>query len=183
LFLLKPAFIQPKKFDWDQEEIHIMVKLFLDVLILEYLLKQYLQTSKAEPVYRTMYDHAMSGVKRHLVGYSYPSHFTFVGELPQGVGSTLSPKMDHLVCFLGGNLALGATEGKSLAEARKKGWTVKQQADLDLAEELTRSCFEMYNMTQTGIAPEIVKFNTDTSKNEDITIKPSDRYTSIPDTD
>jgi len=91
--------------------------------------------------------------------------------------------MDHLVCFLGGNLALGATEGKTLAEARKNGWTVKQQADLDLAEELTRSCFEMYNMTQTGIAPEIVKFNTDTSKNEDITIKPSDRYTSIPDTD
>ena len=83
--------------------------------------------------------------------------------------------MDHLVCFLGGNLALGATEGKTLAEARKKGWTVKQQADLDLGEELTRSCFEMYNMTQTGIAPEIVKFNTDTTKNEDITIKPNDR--------
>ncbi len=83
--------------------------------------------------------------------------------------------MDHLVCFLGGNLALGATEGKTLAEARKKGWTVKQQADLDLGEELTRSCFEMYNMTQTGIAPEIVKFNTDTTKTEDITIKPNDR--------
>ena len=83
--------------------------------------------------------------------------------------------MDHLVCFLGGNLALGATEGKTLAEARKKGWTVKQQADLDLGEELTRSCFEMYNMTETGIAPEIVKFNTDTTKNEDITIKPNDR--------
>ena len=66
-------------------------------------------------------------------------------------------------------------EGKTLAEARKKGWTVKQQADLDLGEELTRSCFEMYNMTQTGIAPEIVKFNTDTTKNEDITIKPNDR--------
>ena len=123
-----------------------------------------------------MYDHAMSGVKRHLVGYSYPSHFTYVGELPQGVGSNLSPKMDHLVCFLGGNLALGATEGKTLAEARKKGWTVKQQADINLAEELTRTCFEMYNMTETGIAPEIVKFNTDTSKNEDITIKPNDRY-------
>lgn len=87
--------------------------------------------------------------------------------------------MDHLVCFLGGNLALGATEGKTLAEARKKGWTVKQQADLDLAEELARSCFEMYNITQTGIAPEIVRFNTDMSKNEDITIKPNDRYLSF----
>jgi endoplasmic reticulum Man9GlcNAc2 1,2-alpha-mannosidase len=142
----------------------------------EYLLKQYLQTSKAEGVYRTMYDDSMEGVKRHLVGYSYPSHFTFVGELPSGVSSILSPKMDHLVCFLGGNLALGATEGKTLAEARKQGWTIQQQEDLDLAEALTRSCVEMYNITQTGIAPEIVRFNTDTSKSEDITIKPNDRY-------
>jgi mannosyl-oligosaccharide alpha-1,2-mannosidase len=84
--------------------------------------------------------------------------------------------MDHLVCFLGGNLALGATEGKTLKEAREMGWTIRQQEDLDLAEALTRSCFEMYNITETGIAPEIVRFNTDTTKNEDITIKPNDRY-------
>lgn len=117
----------------------------------------------------------MNGVKRNLVGYSYPSHLTFVGELPGGISSTLSPKMDHLVCFLGGNFALGATEGKTLAEVKSNGWTVRQQEDLDLAEAITRSCVEMYNITETGIAPEIVRFNTDTTKNEDITIKPNDR--------
>jgi len=123
-----------------------------------------------------MYDRAMSGVKRHLVGYSHPSHFTFVGELPSGVSSsTLSPKMDHLVCFLGGNFALGATEGKTLREAREKGWTTRQQEDLDLGEAITRSCFEMYNITETGLAPEIVRFNTDTTQSEDITIKLNDR--------
>jgi endoplasmic reticulum Man9GlcNAc2 1,2-alpha-mannosidase len=154
-----------------------MVIPHLPLLITEYLLKQYLQTSKAESLYRTMYDHAMNGVKRHLVGYSYPSHFTFIGELPTGVATSgLSPKMDHLVCFLGGNLALGATEGKTLEQARKKGWTIRQQEDLDLAEALTQSCVEMYNITATGLAPEIVRFNTDISKNEDITIKPNDRY-------
>ena len=84
--------------------------------------------------------------------------------------------MDHLVCFLGGNFALGATEGKTVEEARKKGWTVRQQEDLDLGAAITRSCVEMYNTTETGIAPEIVRFNTDTSKNEDIIIKPNDRY-------
>jgi mannosyl-oligosaccharide alpha-1,2-mannosidase len=185
---LVPIFVSPETGLYTTKEIRLGSRgdsyygkhLFLEFLTLEYLLKQYLQTSKAENIYRTMYDHAMNGVKRHLVGYSYPSHFTYVGELPQGVGSNLSPKMDHLVCFLGGNLALGATEGKTLAEARKKGWTVKQQADINLAEELTRTCFEMYNMTETGIAPEIVKFNTDTSKNEDITIKPNDRYLPTP---
>ena len=31
---------------------------------------------------------------------------TFVGEL---IGGSFSPKMDHLVCFLPGNLALGWT--------------------------------------------------------------------------
>ena len=83
--------------------------------------------------------------------------------------------MDHLVCFIGGNLALGATEGKTFREAHKLGWTVRQQEDLDLAEALTRSCFEMYNITRTGIAPEIVYFNTDTTQNEDIIIQPNDR--------
>src|SRR5262245_53042642 len=123
-----------------------------------------------------MYDQAMDGVKHHLVGDSYPSHFTFVGELPSGISSNLSPKMDHLVCFLAGNLALGATEGKTLKEATRKGWTKRQQDDLDLAEALTRTCFEMYNTTDTGLAPEIVRFNTDINKDEDITIKVNDRY-------
>ena len=147
-------------------------------LFREYLLKQWLQTSKAEPVYRTMYDHAMSGIKRHLVAYSHPSEFTFIGELPSITASSLSPKMDHLVCFIGANFALGATEGKTVAEAKKQGWTVRQQEDLDLGEAITRSCYEMYNATATGIAPEIVRFNTDPLKDEDITIRPNDRWDS-----
>jgi endoplasmic reticulum Man9GlcNAc2 1,2-alpha-mannosidase len=123
-----------------------------------------------------MYDHAMDGVKKHLLAYSQPSHLTFIGELPSGISSTLSPKMDHLVCFLGGNFALGATEGKSLVEARQQSWTFRQQEDFELGEAITQTCFEMYNFTETGLAPEIVRFNTDPTKSEDITIKPNDRY-------
>ena len=73
---------------------------------------------------------------------------------------------------------LGATEGKTVAEAKEQGWTVRQQEDLDLGEAITRSCYEMYNVTATGIAPEIVRFNTDPLKNEDITIRPNDRWDS-----
>jgi endoplasmic reticulum Man9GlcNAc2 1,2-alpha-mannosidase len=152
-------------------------------LTLEYLLKQYLQTSKSEPVYRQMYDHAMDGVKEHLVGHSQPSGLTYVGELHSGVGSQLSPKMDHLVCFLGGNLVLGATEGKSLVSIRggknSKVMSERQLEDLKLGEEITASCFEIYNSTATGLAPEIVRFNTDINKDEDIIIKPNDRYHSV----
>ena len=52
---------------------------------------------------------------------------------------------DHLVCFLPGTLALGTYFGAP-------AW------HLDLAEEIVRSCVEMYN-TQSGLAPEIVKFD------------------------
>lgn len=35
--------------------------------------------------------------------------------------------------------------------------------DLKLAEELGRTCYEMYNVTATGLAPEIAYFNIDVS--------------------
>jgi len=127
-----------------------------------------------------MYDHAMDGVKKHLVGYSHPSKLTYIGELHSGVGSPLSPKMDHLVCFLAGNLALGATDGHTLASLREAKtsnvMSQRQLSDLQLAEELAQTCFQMYNVTATGLAPEIVRFNVDVNKDEDIIIRPADRY-------
>ncbi|KAJ4302427.1 mannosyl-oligosaccharide alpha-1,2-mannosidase [Collariella sp. IMI 366227] len=39
---------------------------------------------------------------------------------PQRLGRRLSPKMDHLVCFLPGAIAQGATGGNTLTEARTK---------------------------------------------------------------
>lgn len=129
----------------------------------EYLIKQYLQTNKKETVYLDMYNDAMTGVKKHLVAKSHPSHLTFIGELPQGVGDTLSPKMDHLVCFMPGSFALGATEGLTVAAARAADggakWGTRQEEDLSLARELMRTCYEMYRVTPTGLAPEIAWFN------------------------
>ncbi|KAI5810192.1 glycoside hydrolase family 47 protein [Peziza echinospora] len=152
----------------------------------EYLLKQYLLTNKQEPVYLEMYNQAMDGVRKHLIRHSSPSHLTFVAELPEGIGGRVSPKMDHLVCFLGGNLALGATEGKTVDVARKEDggakWSKRQEDDLTLAKELTRTCYEMYNRTATGLAPEIAYFNMEDGNNakpdikEDIIIKPQDAH-------
>lgn len=157
----------------------------------EYLIKQYLQTNKKETVYLDMYNDAMTGVKKHLVAKSHPSHLTFIGELPQGVGDTLSPKMDHLVCFMPGSFALGATEGLTVSAARAANggakWGTRQEEDLNLARELMRTCYEMYHVTPTGLAPEIVWFNLkhdreDTGRLEeedtkkDIHIKPHDAH-------
>lgn len=101
----------------------------------------------------------MTGVRKHLVTYSKKSDFTIIAERPNGLQSDLQPKMDHLVCFMPGTIALAATGGKTVAEAKQAGkWGKKEQADLDLAIELTKTCWGMYRTTATGLAPEITFF-------------------------
>lgn len=47
----------------------------------EYLIKQYLQTDRREPVYRDMYDEAMAGIKQHLVSRTKRKGLLFTQEL------------------------------------------------------------------------------------------------------
>lgn len=128
----------------------------------EYLLKQWLQTGKTETVYRDMYVEAMGGVKKHLVKKSPgPLQLTYIAELINGQSS---PKMDHLVCFLPGTLALGAVNGLDMA-------------DLELAKELLRTCHEMYTQMPASLAPEIVHFHVPgDGGNTDMYVKPADSH-------
>lgn len=77
----------------------------------EYLLKQWIQHGavydSSHPYYYLLDDwlKALEGINNKLVKLSKPSNLTFIGELSND--DTFSPKMDHLVCFLPGNLALG----------------------------------------------------------------------------
>ncbi|KAE9390035.1 seven-hairpin glycosidase [Gymnopus androsaceus JB14] len=81
----------------------------------EYLLKQYIQTNQTENVYREMYDDAMNAVHGNLISKSPYLRMTYTSELiPERHGDgqlswQLLPKQDHLVCFFGGSLMLGAT--------------------------------------------------------------------------
>ena len=65
---------------------------------------------------------------------------------------------DHLVCFLPGTLALGYYHGLPK-------W------HLELAAELMETCYQMYARMETGLSPEIVFFNQDTSGTEDLIVK------------
>lgn len=126
----------------------------------EYLIKQYLQTNKKEEVYQDMWKETLMGMKKHLLTYTEPSGFTILGERPDGLDGELSPKMDHLVCFLPGTIALGATGGLTEEEARKlPTWTVQDDEDMKLARELTQTCWGMYKYMATGLAAEITYFN------------------------
>src|SRR5690625_2724188 len=88
--------------------------------ITEYLAKQYLQTSGEEPVYKELWDESLEGIRKHLITYTTHGSLTVIGERPNGLDGDLSPKMDHLVCFMPGTIALAATGGIPLADARKQ---------------------------------------------------------------
>jgi mannosyl-oligosaccharide alpha-1,2-mannosidase len=128
----------------------------------EYLIKQYLQTNKQEPVYQEMWNEALQGVRKHLITYTSNSKFTIIGERPSGLEKELSPKMDHLVCFMPGTIALAATEGLTEAQARKlPTWSKKKEEDMQLAHELMETCWGMYKYMATGLSAEITYFNID----------------------
>lgn len=109
-----------------------------------------------------MWDEALAGIQKHLITTTKHSNLQLVAELPRGIGGPLSPKMDHLVCFLPGSIALGATEGLTEKEARKlPTWTPQKAQQMQLARELTKSCWAMYAVTATGLSPEIVWFESE----------------------
>lgn len=126
----------------------------------EYLIKQYLQTSGQEPVYQAMWNESMAGIKKHLLTYSSPNKYTVLAERPSGLKRDISPKMDHLVCFMPGTIALATTGGVPLSQAKAQpNWGSDQEEDMNLAEELMKTCWGMYRSTPTGLAGEITFFN------------------------
>ena len=128
----------------------------------EYLIKQYLQTSGEEPIYQELWNQSLAGIRKHLITYSAPHHFTVLGERPDGLGGKISGKMDHLVCFIPGTIALALTNGLPLSEAKKRStWGPKEEENLELAIELTKTCWGMYKIMATGLAPEITHFRLD----------------------
>uniref|UniRef100_A0A3Q3L1T5 alpha-1,2-Mannosidase n=1 Tax=Labrus bergylta TaxID=56723 RepID=A0A3Q3L1T5_9LABR len=126
----------------------------------EYLLKQWIQGGKQENQFLEDYLQAIEGVKKNLLQKSSPNGLTFVGELSHG---QFSPKMDHLVCFLPGTLALGAHHGLPADH-------------MDLAKQLMEACNQMYVQMETGLSPEIVHFNMHEGSNRDIDVKLADRH-------
>jgi len=128
----------------------------------EYLIKQYLQTQAQEPIYRDMWDETLRGVKKHLLSYTKHSHLTVLAERPSGLDGHLHPKMDHLVCFMPGTIALAQTSGLPVSAASKlPPWGKEQEENMLLAKELMKTCMGMYRATASGLSPEITHFELD----------------------
>nr|XP_058929332.1 endoplasmic reticulum mannosyl-oligosaccharide 1,2-alpha-mannosidase-like isoform X2 [Kogia breviceps] len=127
----------------------------------EYLLKQWIQAGKKETQLLEDYLEAVEGIKKHLLHRSEPGKLTFVGELAHG---RFSAKMDHLVCFLPGTLALGAHHGLPADH-------------MELARALMDTCYQMNRQMETGLSPEIVHFNLHPERSrKDVQVKAADRH-------
>lgn len=92
------------------------------------------------------YLEAVDGIITQLVKETPQRNLTYVGELKAG-SRNFHPKMDHLVCFLPGTLALGVHHGMPSNHMR-------------LAEKLLETCYRMYADQPTFLSPEIVYFST-----------------------
>lgn len=131
----------------------------------------------------------MFEVRLHLLEYSSGhDRLLFLGEVMGPLSNRtlpdhkrFEPKMDHLACFLPGVLAIAHMQGIStaveameatrmlcgpaastpyycdLTPERKELLTLP---DLEIAEQLARTCNQMYERTVTGLGPEITYFHT-----------------------
>ncbi len=119
-----------------------------------------------------MYLESVKALKAKLI--MSDGGFTYVAELK---GSRVDRKMDHLVCFVGGLLALGAQVTRrhchhhailhlhlhlQLTSSTLHPQHLPEHRDehMDLAAKITETCYRMYSGQKTGLAPEFVRFSS-----------------------
>jgi len=98
-----------------------------------------------------MYDDAMDGVVEKLLSKSAKSGYAFVGDWDSHTDH-VTRKMDHLVCFLPGLLALGSVTDPRGADSDRA------VRDMALAKSIMFTCYQMYHSTKSGISPEYMVF-------------------------
>lgn len=166
-FGLAPIFMNAETGDFTMSEIRLGSR---GDSYYEYLLKQYLLTNRTEAVYEQMYQDTMDAIHSTLVRQGVNKGSTYTIEmLPQrhqgGLKWTLSPKQDHLVCFLAGSLMLGAARSRAFVEAVSVPPLASELSDAgkndwNLGYELLETCIDTYD-SPTGLSAEIVHFYVD----------------------
>jgi len=122
----------------------------------EYLLKEFQQNGKKETRLKDRWKLCMDEMMAQLV-LKTRGGLTFIAEKE---GGRLSHRMDHLTCFVGGMLLHGARILP--ANEVDPRWE-------PTGAEITRTCYEMYRRTPTGIAAEYSLFNIN-SDSDDMTV-------------
>merc|ERR1712137_281746 len=124
----------------------------------EYQLKLWLFTNKEADGYRRMYEESANGAIKRLIQTS-KSGYRYLAQIDRG--GSITHKMEHLTCFAGGMYALGAQHG-----------AVEKIEDHKAAADLTASCHQAYDRTQTKIGPETFEFTA----NDEFIVPQRSRY-------
>ncbi|KIY72384.1 glycoside hydrolase family 47 protein [Cylindrobasidium torrendii FP15055 ss-10] len=117
----------------------------------EYFLKQYLLSAKSEPRTLSLYLNAVDAILDKLTFYSPKRDFIYVTDLK--TSGQPSHTFEHLTCFVGGMLKLGAERLKLPVE--------KKQLHNWAAEGLAETCWMMYADMPTGLSPNEILVNKD----------------------
>ena len=118
--------------------------------VYEYLPKQWLLLGGLSNQYKKMYDMAVDAFNKHLVFRPMikeeKRNIRIAGSYTtcDATGGGLKPDSQHLTCFAGAMLGLGA-----------KIYPDTRNDDLDLAKKITDGCVWAYEATTTGIMPEV----------------------------
>lgn len=118
----------------------------------EYLLKVWLYGGKKDAKLRELYDASIEGMIKHLICTS-PDGFKYIGIAHATRGKRISrfeERMEHLACFVPGLLALGSKHDSENPE--------RSQRHLELAEELMETCYSMFSLQKSKLAPECSDF-------------------------
>ncbi|KAI9024671.1 hypothetical protein DFJ74DRAFT_665770 [Hyaloraphidium curvatum] len=122
----------------------------------EYLLKQWLLSGKdaSESHLREAWDEAAVSIVAHL-GRNVTKDGRVLTYFPDGPAGGGGSSLEHLACFMGGTLALGARtwEGK---DAKGKA---EQEKLFRWGEGFTKTCRDSYADQPTGIGPEVIDFS------------------------
>ncbi|KAJ4294058.1 hypothetical protein N0V90_007747 [Kalmusia sp. IMI 367209] len=112
----------------------------------EYFPKEYMLLGGREPQYRALYEHAINAAKKHMffrplnpqnqdILISGNVHRSSLGMVK------LDPEAQHLACFAGGMVGIGAK-------------IFNRTDELDVARKLVDGCIWAYDSTPTNIMPE-----------------------------
>ena len=119
----------------------------------EILLKQYLQTSKQEPLYLELWNEALTTIKQRHIAYTRYTNLPVIASLPYKSDSD-SVRMAEATCSLPGLIALSLTSGRKVFSLKKLSkWTPEQEAELDFAKQLIKTCWTVHTSQPTGLAP------------------------------
>eukprot|EP00890_Picochlorum_soloecismus_P006639 jgi/Picsp_1/7/NSC_00007-R1_class member 1 len=165
---LLPQYFSPK--DGKAHGSYIMIGARTDSYY-EYLLKNWIMTGQNDTMLLENYVASMQAVRQRLLRRTTPQSgdqdsrgLLYVTEI---MNSKTKAKMDHLVCFLPGVLALGDMYGISTSLPKPDNLSIENdhlwEGDLAIAKDLERTCYELYRLSPSGLAPEIVHFLNDES--------------------